>query len=201
MLYIFPLYSTDFRLTTFSYWKWLWKFDDLHLLYNTATTIIDDWCVWMFPWLIRHNIIYPYPSSSSVFILSKYSEANVETRRVVVYSCFDKGEDPEIPFPYGNPSKTLRVNVECILPFYFVRREENVEQLQIVTGLYTTVRAIKEHREWERLRVGLRSALPRVGDWRSPCSRYWMSSTGGLNVYTTVDSVVIAAGPVPLSVE
>ena len=58
---------------------------------------------------------YPYPSSSSVFILSKYSEANVETRRVVVYSCFDKGEDPEIPFPYGNPSKTLRVNVECIL--------------------------------------------------------------------------------------
>ena len=111
-------------------------------------------------------ILYiPIPPSSSVFILSKYSEANVETRRVVVYSCFDKGEDPEIPFPYGNPSKTLRVNVECILPFYFVRREENVGQLQIVTGLYTTVRAIKEHREWERLRVGLRSALPRVGDW------------------------------------
>lgn len=82
-----------------------------------------------------------------MFILSKYSEANVETRRVVVYSCFDKGEDPEIPFPYGNPSKTLRVNVECILPFYFVRREENVGQLQIVTGLYTTVRAIKEQRE------------------------------------------------------
>ena len=69
-----------------------------------------------------------------MFILSKYSEANVETRRVVVYSCFDKGEDPEIPFPYGNPSKTLRVNVECILPFYFVRREENVRAITNCNG-------------------------------------------------------------------